>query len=170
MPYRKHFSFAIQRFRLLYSQAVYHRLLLLHCSNQILHHSLHRLNLIGTVSITAAEQQGIIQRSLCRIGQSFGNAVRDISRITMLQTLVTVADLCFFPTLFHGRDLLQERIYNGTPRHAYRTLGDDNIFCLRVDVGLLVALRCVTLLSGDKTGCHLHGVRAKLHGSTSSRV
>ena len=67
MPYRKHFSFAIQRFRLLYSQAVYHRLLLLHCSNQILHHSLHRLDLIGTVSITAAEQQGIIQRSLCRV-------------------------------------------------------------------------------------------------------
>ena len=41
---------------------------LLHCSNQILHHGFHRLNLIRTVGITSTKQQRVIQRTLCRIG------------------------------------------------------------------------------------------------------
>ena len=131
---------------------------LLHCSNQILHHSLHRLNLIRTVSITSTKQQRVIQRTLCRIGQSLCDAVRNISRITVLQALVAVGDLRLLSTLFHGRDFLQKRVHNCPSRHTHRTLGDHNIFSRRVDVGLLVALRCVAFLGSDKTCCHLDTV------------
>ena len=75
----------------------------------------------------------------------------------MLQTLIAVLDLCLL-----SRNTVQKCILDGTSRHTYRTLGDDDILLLRIDVCLLVSHGRVALLGGHKPGSHLHAVRSQL--------
>ena len=77
--------------------------------HQGFHHLLHGLNPVSPVSIASAEQKGMIQIPLRGIGQRAGDAVGNVPGITVLQTLVTVANLRLVPGYIVQKSVLMAR-------------------------------------------------------------
>ena len=79
-------------------------------SRQILYHILNRFYFLGAAGIGAAEKQCLIKNSFRCVGQGLRNAVRNAGRITVLQTLIAVRNLCIFSLGLSFLYLLQKMV------------------------------------------------------------
>ena len=58
--------------------------------------------------------------------------------------------------------LFHKRIQNRSSRHPHRTLYDNDIFFLRINVTLFVCIRRITFIGSHEPRRHLHAVRTHL--------
>ena len=111
-------------------------------SGQFFHQILHMHHMVNSPHICAAENRPVLDISFHGIRESPGNAVRYFCRITFFQTLITFLNRA--PSFPRPVD---KGIVNCPPRKTYRTLDNDNILFLCIQIGLFECVIKIILYS-----------------------
>ena len=109
------------------------------CSHKLTHKFVDRSHPVYAAHIGTAEYQTVLHISFNRCNQCLRNTVWHCCRVTFLKTIIASCDMLLF--LFQSHD---KPISDSSPRHSDRALYNLHIRLIRVQISMLIGIRCVT--------------------------